>query len=117
MKKHWMGKVFLFILAIIGFGALAGLVVMWLWNWLMPALFGLTTITFAQALGLFALSKILFGGFKGRGGGMRGGPKGAWGRRFREKWANMSEEEREKFRRCGGRHWGMKAGNETETNQ
>lgn len=47
------------------FGILAGLVftlaVMLLWNWLMPVIFGLTTITFWQALGLLALSKILFG--------------------------------------------------------
>ena len=34
---------------------------MFLWNWLMPAIFGLTIITFWQALGLLILSKILFG--------------------------------------------------------
>ncbi len=34
---------------------------MLLWNWLMPVIFGLTVITFWQALGLLALSKILFG--------------------------------------------------------
>lgn len=33
---------------------------MWLWNWLMPDLFNLPTITFWQALGLNALSTILF---------------------------------------------------------
>lgn len=38
--------------------------VMLLWNWLMPLIFGLTTITFLQALGILALSKILFGGFR-----------------------------------------------------
>ncbi|MBK6526662.1 MAG: hypothetical protein IPG07_14625 [Crocinitomicaceae bacterium] len=37
-------------------------VVMLLWNWLMPTLFGLTIITFWQALGILILSKILFGG-------------------------------------------------------
>jgi len=34
---------------------------MLLWNWLMPVIFGLTTITIWQALGLLILSKILFG--------------------------------------------------------
>jgi hypothetical protein len=33
---------------------------MWLWNWLMPAIFGLTKITFWQALGINILSEILF---------------------------------------------------------
>jgi hypothetical protein len=48
-----------------------GLVVMSLWNWLMPALFGLKLIGYWQALGLIILSKTLFGGFRGSGG--RGG--------------------------------------------
>lgn len=33
---------------------------MWLWNWLMPVLFGLTKITWVQALGINVLSGILF---------------------------------------------------------
>jgi hypothetical protein len=76
-------------------------VVMSLWNWLMPSLFGLRLITFWQALGLLVLSKILLGGFRGRpGGGMHGR------RRMMERWEQMTPEEREKFRqgmrsRCG----------------
>jgi len=34
--------------------------VMWLWNWLMPDIFGLTTITLWQAWGLNVLSGFLF---------------------------------------------------------
>ncbi len=34
--------------------------VMWLWNGLMPTLFGLKTITFLQALGLGVLCRLLF---------------------------------------------------------
>jgi len=37
-----------------------GFVVLWLWNWLMPAIFGLPTITFWQAWGLVLLSHIFF---------------------------------------------------------
>jgi hypothetical protein len=33
-----------------------------LWNWLMPDLFGLGTITYLQAFGLVILAKIFFGG-------------------------------------------------------
>jgi len=36
-----------------------GFPLMWLWNWLMPNIFGLPFITFWQALGLNALSAIL----------------------------------------------------------
>ncbi len=41
-------------------GLLIALPIQWLWNWLMPVLFGLPTITFWQALGLFGLTRCLF---------------------------------------------------------
>jgi len=71
-----------------------GFVIMHLWNWLMPAIFGLRSIGFTQALGLFVLSKILFGGFHRHGGHRRRG----WKRQMKERWAQMSPEERERFR-------------------
>ncbi len=33
---------------------------MWLWNWLMPVIFGITKITIWQACGINALANILF---------------------------------------------------------
>lgn len=33
---------------------------MWLWNWLMPTLFGVVKINWVQALGLNVLTGILF---------------------------------------------------------
>ena len=45
------------------FALLFGLVVKVLWNWLMPAIFGLGKITFWQAFGIVLLAKLLFGGF------------------------------------------------------
>ena len=42
--------------------ALFGLFVMLLWNWLMPEIFGLKTLTYWQAWGLLVLSWILFKG-------------------------------------------------------
>jgi VIT1/CCC1 family predicted Fe2+/Mn2+ transporter len=33
----------------------------WLWNWLMPTIFGLTKISLIQALGITILSAIIFG--------------------------------------------------------
>ncbi len=72
---------------------------LYLWNWLMPAIFGLHMITYWQALGLLALSWLLFGGPRllPRGGG------GHWRHRMRERWEQMTPEEQEKFR-AGMRH-------------
>ena len=70
-----------------------GFVVMSLWNWLMPALCGWKSIGHWQALGLILLSKILFGGFGASGGGGR-----YRRRRMRERWEEMTPEERERFR-------------------
>lgn len=53
---------------IIGMAILFGFVIMWLWNWLMPMIFGLSTLTFWQAVGVFILAKILLGGCGGLGG-------------------------------------------------
>jgi hypothetical protein len=98
MKKHWIKKT-VFIPLMIAAGAVVfGGAVMLLWNSILPGLIHVGEITFWQALGILALSKILFGG----GWGHRGGN---WGYR-RHHWMHMSEEEREKFRaewkqRCG----------------
>ena len=59
-------KIFLGVLMGVGIIALVflfGWVLMLLWNWLMPAIFGLTQVTYWQAWGLLLLSMILFKGF------------------------------------------------------
>ncbi len=48
-------------------GLVLGLVIMWLWNWLMPGIFGLPTITYWQAVGIFILCHLLFKGHPGHG--------------------------------------------------
>ena len=68
---------------------IGGEVVRRLWNWLLPPLFDLPTITFWQAWGLLVLSRILFGGW-----GMHGG-----GHSPRRRWNRMTPEERDRFRR------------------
>ncbi len=54
-------KIFFMIIIVILFTFLMGYVVMWLWNWLMPTIFGLPSVGYWQAIGLLALAKILFG--------------------------------------------------------
>ncbi len=101
MKRKWAFralKIAVFVtLGIAGFG----FIVMNLWNYLMPALFGARLVTFWQAVALIILGRLLFGGFRPRGGGM------PWRRKMMERWESMTPEEREKFRagmrhRCGG---------------
>jgi hypothetical protein len=99
MRKKWW--LFLFLPpAIVLFTWIFGEIVMRLWNWLAPALFGWHTIGFWQALGLLILCRILFGGWGGHGADRRRA-------RRAERWEWMTPEEREKFRakmrsRCGG---------------
>ena len=70
MKKKWLAALVIAPFAIAAIVAIGGGVVMYLWNWLMPTLFGLSPVTFWQAFGLLALCRILFGGMGGRRGGM-----------------------------------------------
>lgn len=103
MRARWVFRALkIGVIAITAF-VVFGFVVMSLWNWLAPAVFGARTINFGQALGILVLSKILFGGFRGRPG-----YGGHWRRRMRARWEQMTPEEREKFRqgmsgRCGRR--------------
>src|SRR5438094_8845161 len=101
MKKLiWIALVGMMLLIAIG-----GTVVMLLWNWLAPALFGLRLITFWQAIGLLALCRILFGGLGLGGGGHRSGSRRRLEGRIRERvrermnerWEQMTPEERERF--------------------
>lgn len=101
MRKKWIWIAPLALLGVVVFIALGGAVVMLLWNWLLPGLFGWPQIGFWQALGLLALARILFGGF-GRGGGRGGGGgriRSKVRRRMAERWEQMTPEEREAFRR------------------
>lgn len=75
------------VLVLLGVAALAA-VVMALWNWLLPSLFGFKEIGYLQAMGVLLLSKILFGGFRGHGG------HGRW---HHQRLEQMTPEEREKF--------------------
>ena len=95
------------ILGMVIFITIGGEVVMHLWNWLAPALFGLRQVTFWQAIGLLALCRILFGGF-GLSGGARSNSRRRMRERMDERWEQMTPEERERFRQgmrpgCGGR--------------
>ena len=95
MRMSWILRALKFLVFVAAAIALAGVVVMTLWNWLVPALTGWQRLGFPQAIALLVLCRILFGGLRGRGGPWMHG-------RFRR----MSADERARFReemraRCG----------------
>ncbi|MGD0301481.1 MAG: hypothetical protein ABSE86_30760 [Bryobacteraceae bacterium] len=105
MKKKWIFLAPLAVLALVAFIALGGELVLLLWNWLLPPLFGWHQITFWQALGILALCRILFGGWGGHGSG-RSKFRGRMRDRMGKRWEQMTPEERERFQqgmrgRCG----------------
>ena len=91
---HCRAKCFkILLLAIAGIAAL-GFAIMLLWNWLLPSLFtGAQPIGYWQALGIFVLSKILFG--------CHG--HGRW--RRHQHWEQMTPEERAQLKGRFASRW------------
>lgn len=74
---------------IAGFLALAGLVVMLLWNSVIIDIFSIKAIGYFQAIGLLIISKLLFGGFH------RCRPPFMYDRSRMSKWKKWHDEEME----------------------
>jgi hypothetical protein len=88
------------ILIMLAAAAVFGAAVMLLWNALLPRIFTLPQINYPQAVGLLVMTRLLFGGIGGWMHGHRGRGEGhlfQHGNKLREKWMNMSEEERKEF--------------------
>lgn len=97
MKKNRAAMFILAPIAFVAFVTLGGWVVSWLWNALLTPLFGLPMVTFWQALGILALSRILFGSWGGGGGSK--GPKRAHKRHhYGGPRGRFTPEERERIR-------------------
>ena len=95
------------VLKIIGFvllGAAAcflfGLVIMWLWNWLMPMIFNLPTLNYWQSVGVLALASILFG----RLGGHSGESKSEKKKKHTPIRDSIKEEIKKEFEKEYGKH-------------
>ena len=125
MKRYWFRRGLRFLLFGLLFMGLAGLVVMTLWNALLPTILGVSAITFWQALGLLVLSRILFGGYGFRGRGDYGRPntgRSVWKDKMKERWQTMTPEQREQMKqqlrdRCGYNRRGRSAEQSGSTNE
>jgi hypothetical protein len=105
MRPKVKRLIFIAPLAILGmllFTFIGGELVLHLWNWLLPPLFGFRQVTFWQALGLLVLCRILFGGH-----GWHGSGRSHYGRRLAERWERMTPEERERLRQSWRGRWGF----------
>ncbi len=100
MKKPWIRKIPVIIgIATVAAFAFSG-VVMLLWNNILPSVLHVGVITFWQAMGILVLSKLLFGGMRGR----RGMGSRQWKKRMFGQWQNMTPEEKEIFASRSGCH-------------
>ena len=105
MRPKLKRLIFIAPLAILGmllFVVIGGEIVLHLWNWLLPPLFGWGQITFWQALGMLLLCRILFGGR-----GWHGPGRSNYRRRMAERWERMTPEERERLRQSWRGRWGF----------
>jgi hypothetical protein len=80
-------------------GFALGWIVMLLWNWLLPALFGVVKIGYLQGVGIFILGRLLFGawgrhGYHG-GRGFHGG-HGRW-KHYNDYWENEGKAAFEQY--------------------
>ena len=102
MRPWWIYKIGKGILIAAVAATVLGFAVMLLWNALIPGLFHGPVLTFWEAVGLLVLSHILFRGW----GGHSFRHHSHWKKRFEEKLASMTPEQREQFKqewknRCG----------------
>ncbi|MDC7220718.1 MAG: hypothetical protein PQJ59_12350 [Spirochaetales bacterium] len=114
-KARFIGKGILYGIGALAFAAvfafLFGWVLMLLWNWLMPEIFGLATISYIQAWGLILLSHLLFkgGGHGGRHSDHFHGTRSRDGHFHGPHGRHLNKEDvdffKREFRKRMNRHW------------
>ncbi|MBL7818643.1 MAG: hypothetical protein JNL70_26825 [Saprospiraceae bacterium] len=87
-----------FAIVAVGGVLVVGGVVMYLWNAILPSAIHVEVLSYWQAVGLLILCRILFGNWGGRHRGGGKPPFAGKSAMWREKWMNMSDEERAQFK-------------------
>jgi hypothetical protein len=98
MNRSRFPRFILFLLFIFAVLVPLGFIIMALWNNILAVIIPVTLINFWQALGLFLLSRILFGGFPGKPGWAGHGRRRHEMEAMRNKWFNLSPEEKKHFK-------------------
>ena len=107
----WSKRAFFIPIAIVAGVFIFSGVVMLLWNAVLPAVIGVHTVTYWQAMCILVLSKIIFGGFKGmHDHGHQYHRHRHMERDLREKWMQMDPQEREKMRSELKNEWKQRFG-------
>ena len=58
--KNVLLSIIAFLIVTVIISLITGVIIMFLWNWLMPEIFGIPTITYLQGVGLSSLCSMLF---------------------------------------------------------
>ena len=106
MNSFKFPRFLLILLFVFAFIVPLGFIVMALWNNVLAVVLHLSMINFWQALGIFTLSRILFGGFPGKPGWRGHGRRRQQMEEMRNKWFHLSTDEKQEFKqqwknRCG----------------
>ena len=99
-RGWWVAKFVVFGVLMV---VLLGLLTQFLWNFIMPDIFGLPVVNFWQGLAMFVLAKLIFG--FGGGKGRWGHRNHQWKRQWAERYSKLSVEEREKFKQKFKEKW------------
>ena len=95
MRNWWIFRgikvLFFLVLGIFIFG----IIIMALWNWLIPDIFNGPEITYWQGVGLLLLARILTGGIRP---GIMTRHKHNWRHKMYNKWSNMTDEQRAAYK-------------------
>lgn len=90
-------------------------VFLYLWNWLIPELFNGPVLTIWQALGLLILSKMIFGGFGHHKNKWH--KHSGWGNKWKDRCANLSDEDRNKWKSHFMHKWNCGHNDETDVKE
>ena len=97
-KKNKGKRILFFLFLAALFILIIPLVLMWVWNGVVPDVTHFSPLNYKQALLLFILSRLLFGGFKFGNQGQQRFIDSDKRIEWKQKWQNMSDEERIQFR-------------------
>ena len=103
--KPWFVRVFIIPIVIVALVFGLSVVVMYLWNALLPDILGVSAITYWQAIGILVLCKILFGSFNHHNRHSKFERHYNRRKKLREIWTEMTPEEKLRIKQELKKEW------------